>query len=102
MFQFAEGAEEGAYTIWLDDIQYQTLTAGTLGTPLPAIATESVNKLVGDTHALNGASVTISVNGTAESLAVGRSYFDFTSSAPTVATVSTAGIVSQLAPGPTM
>jgi len=91
LFHFAEGADEGAYTIWLDDIRYQVLEAPTLGAPVPAIATESVSKQVGDSFAVNGASVTFMVGEVARTLAISRRYLTFASSDAAVATVDDAG-----------
>ena len=31
LFHFAEGSDEGAYTIWLDNIQYENITGGVIG-----------------------------------------------------------------------
>jgi len=99
LFHFAEGAEEGAYTIWLDDIRYEKLGAATLGAPAPAIATETVNKLVGDTTKVNGTSVTWTIDGAHETVAAARSYFSYLSSAPAVATVDQFGQVVALGVG---
>jgi hypothetical protein len=99
LFHFAEGPEEGAYLIWLDDIQYEQLPAGTLAAPAPAIASESVSKLVGDSFVVNGTSATWELAGAHQMLAVARAYFSFSSSDPAVATVDDEGVVHALGPG---
>jgi hypothetical protein len=99
LFHFAEGAEEGAYTIWFDDIAYASLDAAELGTPAPAIATEAVTKLVGDAFAVNGASVTYTLGGAPRTMAIGRRYLTFASSDTAVATVDPDGRVAAVAVG---
>ena len=99
LFHLAEGADEGAYTIWLDDIRYETVDAAALGTPAPAIATEAVTKQVGDAFMINGASVTYMIDGAARTIAASRRYFTFASSDPLVATVDEAGQVTGIGVG---
>ncbi len=99
LFHFAEGAEAAAYTIWLDDIQYETLGAGVVGAAMPAIATETVTREVGGTAVINGASVTYPVNGTNQTLSLARPYLDYSSSAQGVATVDDTGTVTAVAVG---
>lgn len=107
LFHFADaaandGGTEG-YTVWIDDVVYETLPTGALAAKTPAIATETVSKLVGDTYNVNGTSVAWVVNGAtpAQVVAVGRSYFDYTSSDPNVATVDAHGEVTAVAVGTT-
>ena len=101
LFHLAEGSDEGAYTIWLDDIQYEVLADGALGAPQPAIATETVSRPIGATFPVNGASVTYLVDGAPRTIAASRRYFTFTSTAPAVATVDDAGVVTAHAAGTT-
>jgi hypothetical protein len=101
LFHFAEGAEEGAYTIWFDDIQYETLAAGVIGAFAPAIATETVNVLVGANFPINGTAATVPVNSVNQSLAIAAANFTFTSSNTAVATVSAAGQGTAVAAGTT-
>ena len=101
LMHFAEGSDEGAYTIWLDNIQYETLAAGVIGTPTAAIATETVNKSIGDTFGPNGLTCTFPVNSVATKLNPSAAYFAYTSSNTTVATVSALGVGTCLAAGTT-
>jgi hypothetical protein len=103
LFHVAEGSDEGAYTLWLDDIQYEVPAAGVIGPASPAIATETVQKAVGETAVVNGAAVTYAVGGasgsTTASIATARRYFTFQSSNAAVATVDGDGVVTAHADG---
>ncbi len=99
LFHFAEGSEDGAYTIWLDNIKYVTLDSATLTNPRPAIATETISPQVGTTANVNGTSVVFAVNGTDQVTSASRAYFNYTSSNTMVATVDAAGVISALAEG---
>jgi len=100
LFHFAEGADEGAYTIWLDDIQYENLTSTDLG----SVTSASVNWApfdveIGKSQALTA---TGSVTYTLPSVVlsnVSLRYFALTSSAPAVATVTANGLVSGVSLG---
>lgn len=106
MFHFAEGADATGYTIWFDDIRYETLPAGSLSVPAAAIATEDRAVDVGLTIAANG---TIYRNGAllpgltwttpAVVLGVSPHYLTWSSSDASVATVDAAGVVTGVAPG---
>jgi Secretion system C-terminal sorting domain len=101
LFHFAEGADEGAYTIWLDNIQYENLGGGVIGTATAAMATETINKAIGDTFSPNGLTCTFPVNGVSKTLTPSKAYFTYTSSTPAVATVSALGVGNTLAAGTT-
>jgi hypothetical protein len=92
LFHFAEGSDEGAYTIWLDNIQYENLAATVVGTPTATIATETISKGVGDAFEANGLSCTFPINSVATKLSLTKAYFTFTSSNLAVATVSALGV----------
>ncbi|MFZ1614182.1 MAG: Ig-like domain-containing protein [Holophaga sp.] len=100
LFHFAEGSDEGAYTIWLDDIQYENLTSADLG----SVTSASVNWApfdveIGKSQALTA---TGSVTYTLPSVVlsnVSLRYFALTSSAPAVATVTANGLVSGVSLG---
>jgi hypothetical protein len=92
LFHFAEGSDEGAYTIWLDNIQYENLAATVVGTPTATIATESITKGVGDAFEATGLSCTFPINSVATKLSLNKAYFTFTSSNTAVATVSALGV----------
>jgi hypothetical protein len=99
LFHFAEGSDEGAYTIWLDNIQYETLAAGVIGTPTAGIATATINKGVGDTFEATGLTCSFPVNSVATALSVTKAYFTFTSGTPAVATVNALGVGTCVAVG---
>ncbi len=102
LFHFAEGSEEGAYTIWLDNIQYENLTGGVIGTATAAMATETISKGIGDSFTPNGMTCTFPVNSVATKLNLATgAYFAFTSSNAAVATMSALGVGSALAVGTT-
>lgn len=99
LFHIAEGSDEGAYTLWLDDVQYETPAAGAIGPASPAIATETVTRAVGETAPINGAAVTYAVGGANQTIATARRYFTFRSSDEAIATVDADGVVTARANG---
>ncbi len=101
LFHFAEGSDEGVYTLWLDDIKYETLAAGIIGTPIPTMASSTVNTTVGATVGVNSFTVVFPVNGTNQTLNVATPNFTFLSSNAAVASVSNAGLISALSVGTT-
>ena len=101
LFHFAEGSDEGAYTIWIDNVQYETLAAGVIGTATATIATETLTKSIGDSFGPSGLTATFPVNSVATKLTLTPAYLSYTSSAPAVATVSALGVGSCLAAGTT-
>lgn len=99
LFHVAEGSDEGAYTLWLDDIQYEALEPAALGAPSPAIATETVELAIGAAHLINGTAVTYPLDGAPRTIAASRRYFTFASSQPGVAVVDVEGRVTAKATG---
>ncbi len=100
LFHFAEGADEGAYTLWLDDVQYENLEAGQLSAPASAaIAWTPFTVEIGKTQALSAAATVTYTTPAVELSAVSLRYFDLTSSAPAIASIDSAGLVSGLALG---
>lgn len=98
MFHFAEGSDEGAYTLWFDDIRYEALPAADIGTPAPAIATETRALEIGATLTVNGASVTYPTPGAGVTIAAGNRFFTWASSAA-AATVNQDGVVTGASAG---
>ncbi len=86
LFHFAEGSDEGPYTLWFDDIQYENSAA--VGAFSPAIATQTISPLVGGTFTPGGQTLTVLVNGVSQSINVNLACFDFTSSNTAVATIT--------------
>ena len=101
MFHFAEGSEAVTYNIWFDDIQYENVAGGIIGTPTASFATETFNKLVGDVFNPNGTTSSYPVNTIAQSMQTAKAYFTWSSSTPSVASVNAVGVGSALAPGTT-
>ena len=102
LFHFAEGSDEGAYTIWLDNIQYENITGGFIGAATATIATETINKTIGDSFSPTGVTCTFPVNAVATKLtAVGSAYFTYTSTNTAVATMSALGVGTAVAAGTT-
>ncbi len=101
LFHFAEGGDEGAYTIWFDNIQYENISGGVIGTPTATMTTETINKAIGDAFSPNGLTCSFPVNGVAKAVVPSKAYFTYTSSTPAVATISTLGVGTTLTAGTT-
>jgi hypothetical protein len=99
LFHFAEGSDEGAYTIWLDNIQVENLASTIVGVPSAAIATETIAKVVGDAFEASGLTCSVPVNGVATVLKPAKANFTFTSATPAVATVDALGVGKAVSPG---
>jgi hypothetical protein len=78
LFHFAEGSGEGAYTIWVDDIQYENIAS--VGVPSAAgMASLNLNVPVGGTVNATDVTATIPVDGNGIALApVGRGFLTYT------------------------
>jgi hypothetical protein len=95
LFHFAEGSDEGAYTIWMDDIQYETTS---VGAATATMTTETVTKSIGDSFSPTGTACTF--NGV--TFSVMKVWFDYTSSNTAVATMNnTTGTGTAVAGGTT-
>jgi hypothetical protein len=99
LFHFAEGSDEGAYTIWLDNVQLENLATTVVGTPTAAIATETITKGIGDVFEASGLTCSFPVNGVATILKLAKANFTFTSGTPAVATVSALGVGTAISAG---
>jgi hypothetical protein len=106
LFHFAEGSEEGAYALFIDDLRFTTLEDGVLTNPRPAFGTAVVDRAVDATTTVAGTAVTYAIqdNGAAApadfTLApVAARYFDFVSSNTAVATVDEAGVITAVGEG---
>ncbi len=100
LFHFAEGAGEGVYNIWVDDIQYENVPGGTLGTPTAAFATETISKAIGETFNPNGTVSTYPVCAEG-SMQTARAYYTWTSSNTAIATIDATGSGLAVAQGST-
>ena len=92
LFHFAEGSDEGAYTIWLDEISYETLD--TVGAATGAFGTAALDLTVGQTARANGLVATVDVAGTPVTIYPTAPYFDWTSSNTATATVDSSGLAT--------
>lgn len=100
LFHFAEGSDEGVYNIWFDDVQYETLGGGIIGTPTAAFTTETVVKTIGSTFTINGGSAVFPVNSVNQTSTVAPAYFTYTSSNTSVATVDpSTGVITAMGAG---
>lgn len=104
LFHYAEGSDEGAYTIWIDDVQFEALPAADLGTPVPHIATETRPLEIGATTTVTGNSLTIPVThgGVTADVTValvGKKWMTYASSATSVASVDASGVITGVAAG---
>ena len=100
LFHFAEGADEGAYTLWLDEIRYVNLPAGTVTDPRPAIAPATAALAVGETFSIGGASIVYSIDGSDVTLSPSApAFFNYTSSDESVATVDGFGVITAISEG---
>lgn len=98
LFFFAEGPEGATgYTMWIDDVQFETL--GTITNPRPALAADTILTEVGATQQISGLNVVFAVNGADQTVSAAPAYFTFTSSNTSVATVNAAGRATILASG---
>ena len=100
LFHFAEGSGEGAYNIWIDDIQYENVNPYILGTPTAAFATETITKAIGEIFNLNGTVSTYPVCAEG-AMQTARAYFTWTSSNTTIATIDATGSGIAVAQGTT-
>ncbi len=98
LFHFAEGAGEGAYNIWIDDIQYENVSSAILGTPTAAFATEEITKAIGQNFNANGTVTTYPIV-TEGAMQTARPYFTWMSSNNAVATIDNQGIGTAVTQG---
>jgi len=102
MFWYSEGPENGlGYTFWIDNVKYEKL--GTIAHPVPAIlngANSTEQTFIGSTITLSGLTDTFNMpNGIDQTISVAPSYYSFTTTNPSVATVSELGVISVIGPG---
>lgn len=97
MFFYSEGPENGlGYTFWIDELKFEKL--GTLAHPRPAILqgqNQVISAETGQKLTIGGLVETFNLpTGIDQTVNVAPAYFAFSSSAPSVATVSGEGAVS--------
>ncbi len=102
MFYYSEGPEDGkGYTFWIDEVQFEKL--GTIAHAEPAILEgqdQTIAAEAGDELPIGGTySIFNLPTGVNQRVEVAPSYFDFTSSNTSIATVSSYGVVSVIDSG---
>ena len=104
MFFYSEGPEDGkGYTFWIDELKFETL--GTIIQAEAGIFDGADSTITAETGATisAGGYVDYSLpNGTIQRVDAATAYFEYTSSDATVATVSSAGVVTVMDAGQTV
>ncbi|MBI5216565.1 MAG: hypothetical protein HY960_12510 [Ignavibacteriae bacterium] len=87
------------YNFWLDEIKYENI--GTITDPRTSITTSSFNNAIeGDTFVIDKSiDVKFNLNGRDQTVQASPSYLKYFSSADTVASVSTDGVIKAVGPG---
>lgn len=105
LFYYATGPENGrGYTFWIDEVKFEKVSD--LGN-LSGIIFNGEDRIVsnaenGNTFAIDGVKTSVNLTtGIFDTLNVSPSYFNYSSSDPTVATVSEKGIITVLSGGTT-
>jgi hypothetical protein len=99
LFHFAEGSDEGAYTIWIDDLSYVTLGEETLGDIIGEFGTTTPSLEVGQTATAGGLMITAIVDGAEIQAFPAGAHFAWSSSDDEIASVDATGVVTGVAEG---
>jgi hypothetical protein len=105
LFHLAEGSEEGAYTIWIDDIQYENLSGAALAAPTAAaVGWPTITVGPGEASQMDPGSNTVTYALPAlpdggKLTKVGFRWFTLASSDETKATANADGLVTGIAAG---
>ncbi len=93
LFQFSEGQDEGAYSIFVDDIKFENIAG--IGTPSLSIPNETFEGFIGEavTNSTAIANVVYPVNAVNVTMTIGRRYLDFTAADPSIVATSAGGSV---------
>lgn len=103
MFQYSAGTQNTGglgYTFWIDDLKFEKL--GTIGKPRPAIAGGldlSSQSFIGTRNTIEGRATFNLPTGFDVEVETSPSYFDWTSSAPSVVAIEEDGYVSVIGSG---
>lgn len=98
LFHFAEGADEGAYSLWFDNIQYEIIFSG-IGVPTASFASETLTKQVGENFSVSGTVAVYPVNSVNQTIYTAAPYFTFTSSNTAVATINSLAVGTAVSAG---
>ncbi len=103
LFHFAEGSGGANYTIWIDDVQYETLAPGIVTGPVSAgFNDQTISKEVGGTFIPEGGTSVFTVNGANQQMQTAAPYFTWNSSNNAVATLDANGKGTALGGGQTL
>jgi len=98
MFYFAEGPESGSgFTMWFDEIQFETLP--TITNPQPSIPSSTIEVEQGDTITVGNGSVAFNVSSDTVTVSAMPAYFAFVSSDSSVVDIAGNGVISAVGLG---
>ena len=98
LFFFAEGAEDNqGYTVWFDEIVFEKVTA--ISDPRPSMATRTVGAFVGEFIEPQDTKSIFNVGGTDQTINHMSGYFDYISSADSVAKTGSDGTIEIVGEG---
>ncbi|WP_299887210.1 carbohydrate-binding protein [uncultured Lacinutrix sp.] len=102
MFWYSAGTQETGglgYTFWIDDLKFEKL--GTLGTPVPSIGEDrTVQAFIGTNTVVGNRSVIFNLpSGVNQTVIPALSYFDWSSSDPSVVAVEDFGRIEMISNG---
>jgi hypothetical protein len=92
MWHFAEGSDEGAYTLWFDDIQYENVAGGIIGTPTVVMGDQTLTKPIGGTLSGIGIKATFPINSVNTDLFLEPAHLTYTSNPVGRITFDAAGV----------
>jgi hypothetical protein len=99
-----QGTGGSGYTLWFDDIKFEKL--GNIGQPRPAIRNgndDTETSFIGVSFVIDGLTKTVNLgSGADQTVNAAPSYFEFTSSNPSVATIDEQGLIRVIGSGTTV
>jgi|GEM_PF-2854032 len=103
LLYFAGGSGGTNYTIWIDDVQYETLAPGIVTAPVSAgFNDQTISKEVGGTFVPEVGTSVFTVNGANQQMQTAAPYFTWNSSNNTAATLDANGKGTALGGGQTL
>ncbi len=102
MFFYSEGPENGhGYTFWVDEVKFENVPGiAHASAAIMSGQNKTVTSFIGVTNQVDGLLSTFNLpNGSQQSVNASPYYFNFTSSNPSVATVSPTGLANTVAAG---
>jgi len=102
LWHMATGTFNGS-TVWFDNIQYENIGGGVIGTPTASMATATITQTLGSTFTVSGIAISIPVNGTPEALsAIAPVYYNYSSSVSGIVTFDALGNITAAKAGQTI